>query len=131
VAGGLAPVVKAVAQVFNLRPPAKKTSGFKLWIKAGRELLDACLPHTPAEVLVEIQREYTINLHLGRRVYDVCGPQSLVNEARRVAGQMSARSVFVDRLDEDPVTEVDEFVACPRCNKLVYPERVEDNCRGH
>ena len=101
------PVVKAVAQVFNLRPPAKKTSGFKLWIKAGRELLDACLPHAPAEVLVEIQREYTINLHLGRRVYDVCGPQSLVNEARRVAGQMSARSVFVSRLDEDPIAELE------------------------
>jgi len=124
------PAIRAVSQVFNLRPPTKKTGGFKLWIKAGRELSDACQPHAPAEVLIELQRELSERLHRGRG-YDVCGPGSLVNEARRMAGQMSARRLFVKVLEEDPITVEDRMVECSRCGKAVWPERVAEDCRGH
>ena len=124
------PAVRAVSQVFNLRPPTKKTAGFKLWIKAGRELSDACQPHAPAEVLIELQRDLSEKLHRGRG-YDVCGPQSLVNEARRMAGQMSSRVAFVVALEEDPIEEFQGY-ECSRCHQIVMNKAIlDDDCRHH
>lgn len=125
--------VRAVCEVFNLRPPSRgrrKAGPYSFWITTARELEDACLPHSVKDVLVEVQRDLSEAMHQGKGI-TVVGPGSLTNLARAKAGQIQSRQVFVSRLDDDPVEAEDPMVECPRCGKRCYPERVNDDCRGH
>ena len=54
--------------------------------------------------------------------------KSLVHELHKIR---AARRQFSSLLSDDPVAEEDPMMACPRCGKRVYPERVDDDCRGH
>jgi len=125
--------VGAVCRVFNLRPPMRtkrKAGEFALWIQDSRELTDACRPFPVLEVLEEVQRDLTLELHQGRG-WMVAGPGSLRKAARAKAAQMTARQLFVDNLGNDPILEDDPLVPCPRCGKRVWEERLTDDCRAH
>jgi hypothetical protein len=54
--------------------------------------------------------------------------KSLIHEIHRIR---AARTQFSELLAEDPVEDVDPLVACPRCGKRVYPDKIPMDCRGH
>ena len=124
--------VRAVCEVFNLRPPSRgrrKAGPYSFWIITARELEDACLPHPVKDVLVEVQRDLSEAMHQGKGI-TVVGPGSLTNLARAKAGQIQSRQVFISRLDDDPISEEDGFVECPRCHEMVNPDSLNMRCRG-
>ena len=53
------------------------------------------------------------------------------SEIQFAGRRLKARQHFVGHLGDDPVEAEDPMIPCPKCNKLVYSYRVNDDCKGH
>ena len=53
------------------------------------------------------------------------------SEIQFAGRRLKARQHFVGHLGDDPIEAEDPMIECPKCNKLVYSYRVNDDCRGH
>lgn len=72
------PYLETFARAYNWRVPGPKARDYKLWVKIGEELRQACGEHGPVLIVEEFEDWNDKLRNPKEKAYDVGGPQSIV-----------------------------------------------------